>query len=84
MAVLEITANRFTDPDLAYRMLIDAHRGLTDDASATFNCRLILILANQIGSLDVLRSAIELAQSAEPNGAAVAAKSTAASIRLES
>jgi hypothetical protein len=69
---LEVTINRFADPDLAYRLLIDAHRGLTDEASAALNSRLILILANQIGSLDVLRSAIELAISADTIAAAFA------------
>ncbi len=65
MPPLEITTNRFTDPDLAYRLLIDAHRGLTDEASAALNSRLILILANQIGSLEILRAAIDLAQSVD-------------------
>ena len=67
---LETTTNRFADPDLAYRMLIDAHRGLSDEASAALNSRLILILANQIGSLELLRAAIELAQSADTSAAA--------------
>jgi Protein of unknown function (DUF2783) len=70
MPQLEIATNRFTDPDVAYRLLIDAHRGLTDDASAAFNSRLILILANQIGSLEVLRAAIDLAQSADTSAEA--------------
>jgi hypothetical protein len=70
MPPLEIAQNRFADPDLAYRLLIDAHRGLTDEASAALNSRLILILANQIGSLDVLRAAIDLAQSADTSASA--------------
>jgi hypothetical protein len=67
---LETATNRFADPDLAYRLLIDAHRGLSDEASAALNSRLILILANQIGSLDVLRASISLAQSATLHAAA--------------
>jgi hypothetical protein len=67
---LETATNRFADPDLAYRLLIDAHRGLSDEASAALNSRLILILANQLGSLELLRAAIELAQSADTNAAA--------------
>jgi hypothetical protein len=59
---LETTTNRFADPDRAYRLLIDAHRGLSDEASAALNARLILILANQLGSLEALSSAIALAQ----------------------
>jgi Protein of unknown function (DUF2783) len=62
---LEIATNRFADADLVYRLLIDAHRGLSDDASAALNSRLILILANQIGSLEVLRAAIDLARSVD-------------------
>jgi Protein of unknown function (DUF2783) len=72
--MLETATNRFADPDLAYRLLIDAHRGLTDEDSAALNSRLILILANQIGSLDVLRAAIDLAQSVDMSVAASAAR----------
>jgi hypothetical protein len=57
------TRVKLADPDRAYRMLIEAHRGLTDQESAALNARLILILANQIGDLDVLREAIALARS---------------------
>jgi hypothetical protein len=56
------TNSRFPDPDLAYRALIEAHRGLSDDESAVLNTRLVLILANQIGDLDVLTEAIALAK----------------------
>jgi Protein of unknown function (DUF2783) len=58
---LETVINRFADPDAAYRMLIDAHRGLSDDESAALNAKLVLILANQIGDIDVLRESIALA-----------------------
>jgi hypothetical protein len=58
------TESRFPDPDLAYRALIEAHRGLTDEESAALNTRLVLVLANQIGDLDVLREAIALARRA--------------------
>jgi hypothetical protein len=75
MPQLEITQNRFADPDLAYRLLIDAHRGLADEDSAALNSRLILILANQIGSLEILRAAIALAQSAGSHAADSAAAS---------
>jgi Protein of unknown function (DUF2783) len=70
MMQLETAPNRFADPDLAYRLLIDAHRGMSDEASAAFNSRLILILANQLGSLELLRAAIELARSADTRAAA--------------
>ena len=45
------TESRLDDPDGAYRLLIDAHRGLTDEESAALNTRLVLILANQVGDL---------------------------------
>ena len=60
------TDSRFPDPDLAYRALIEAHRGLSDEESAELNSRLVLILANQIGDLEVLRQAIALAK-ADPD-----------------
>jgi predicted metal-dependent hydrolase len=60
------TDSRFPDPDLAYRALIEAHRGLSDEESAELNSRLLLILANQIGDIEVLRQAIALAK-ADPD-----------------
>ena len=65
MADLDTSA-RFPDPDAAYRALVDAHRGLSDEASAALNVRLVLLLANHVGDLDVLREAIALAQDREP------------------
>lgn len=62
MARLEIDSNRFADPDSAYRAIVEAHRGLPAEESAALNARLVLLLANQIGDLDVLRAAISLAR----------------------
>ena len=45
-----------------YQALIDTHRDLSDEDSARVNARLILILANQIGDLSVLREAMQLAR----------------------
>ncbi|WP_349371078.1 DUF2783 domain-containing protein [Salinarimonas sp.] len=56
------TTSRLPDPDRAYRALIDAHRGLTDEESAALNTRLVLLLANQIGDETVLEEAIALAK----------------------
>jgi hypothetical protein len=56
------TDSRFPDPDAAYRALVEAHRGLGEDASAALNTRLVLILANHIGDPDVLEEAIALAR----------------------
>jgi hypothetical protein len=57
------TASRFADPDAAYRELVEARRGLTDAAAAELDLRLVLILANHIGDLDILKEAIALAKS---------------------
>jgi predicted protein tyrosine phosphatase len=58
------TESRLADPDRAYRMLIDAHRGLSDEESAALNTRLVLILANHIGDDATLAEALELAKRA--------------------
>ena len=52
----------FTPGDDFYQALIDAHRGLDDAASARLNARLILLLANHIGDLAVVRQALVLAR----------------------
>jgi hypothetical protein len=58
---LSITLN-FSDPDAAYRRIVEAHRGLSDAQSADLDAALVLILANHIGDLDVLGEAIALAK----------------------
>ena len=50
------------DPDAFYAALIAAHDGLNDEQCATLDARLILLLANQIGDLDVLREALAAAR----------------------
>ncbi len=52
------------DADGFYEALLDAHAGLGTKDSAALNARLILLLANQIGSAQVLRECIALAQAA--------------------
>jgi hypothetical protein len=56
------TSSNFLKPDDAFRAVVEAHRGLSDEQSANLNAMLVLILANHIGDLDVLREAIALAQ----------------------
>ncbi len=56
------TENRFADPDAAYAAIVDAHEGLSEAESAAFDARLVLILANVIGDLAILRAAIEAAR----------------------
>ncbi|MGL4727227.1 MAG: DUF2783 domain-containing protein [Bosea sp. (in: a-proteobacteria)] len=55
---------RFADPDAAYRLIAEAHRGLTAEESAALNARLVLILANQLGEMKLLREALILAKQA--------------------
>ena len=57
-----ITASQFPDPDAAYRAIVEAHRGLSDAASADLDARLVLVLANHIGDPAVLAEAIALAK----------------------
>ena len=47
-----------------YQALIDTHRDLSDEQSARVNARLVLLLSNHIGDLDVLREAMETAREA--------------------
>lgn len=48
-------------PDDFYEALIDLHRDLTEDQSRQLNARLILLLANHIGDMDVLSEAMKAA-----------------------
>ncbi len=56
------TSSNFVRPDDAFRAIVEAHRGLTEEQSADFDAALVLILANHIGDIDVLREAIGLAK----------------------
>lgn len=48
--------------DAFYTALMAAHEGLSFDESAALNARLVLILANQIGDLEVLQQALDAAR----------------------
>lgn len=52
----------FTPGDDFYQALIDAHRELSDEQSALVNAKLILLLANHVGDMQVLREALALAR----------------------
>jgi len=54
------TASNFTKPDDAFRAIVEAHRGLDDEQSAALDAALVLILANHIGDIEVLREAVAL------------------------
>jgi len=60
-----ITRSQFPDPDAAYRAVIEAHRGLSDEASANLDARLVLVLVNHIGDPEVLAEAIALAKASK-------------------
>lgn len=49
------------NPDAFYEILTDAQREMSEDQANDMNARLVLILANQVGRLDLLREAIEYA-----------------------
>jgi Protein of unknown function (DUF2783) len=63
-----ITASQLPDPDAAYRAVIEAHRGLSDEASADLDARLVMVLVNHIGDPEVLAEAIALAKGAGDHG----------------
>lgn len=57
-----ITQLQFRDPDAAYVTLVEARRGLSVEAAAELDTKLVLLLANHIGDVDVLKEAIALAK----------------------
>ena len=65
------TSSNFAKPDDAFRMIVEAHRGLSDAQSADLDAKLVLVLANHIGDLEVLREAIELAKRRLADGSQV-------------
>ena len=73
-----ITDANLTAPDDFYEALIDAHRELTPAQSQALNARLVLLLANHIGDLDVLRQALDAAR-ASAGGAGSAGGASSAS-----
>jgi predicted LPLAT superfamily acyltransferase len=59
-----LTEPNLADPDAAYRLIVQAHRDLSEAESAAFNARLVLILANHLGDVEILRQALALAREA--------------------
>jgi len=57
-----ITAPHLESPDDFYEALIETHRDLDSAASHALNARLVLLLANHIGSLNVLQQAMQAAR----------------------
>ena len=52
----------YSPGDDFYEMLIDTHRDLSEAQSALVNAKLVLLLSNHIGDLDVLRDALRIAR----------------------
>ena len=63
MAGLNVDLN-LESPDDFYAALIELHRGLSDEQSELVNARLILLLANHVGDVEVLREAMQRAREA--------------------
>lgn len=47
--------------DEFYNFLMDAHEGLSEEQSHALNARLVLMLANEVGNIDTLKSVIKTA-----------------------
>lgn len=60
-----ITTPNLSAPDDFYEALIDAHKDLSIDESQGFNARLVLLLANHIGSFTLLQEALQAARKIE-------------------
>ena len=56
------TESNIASPDDFYEELIGLHRDLTDEQSALVNAKLILLFANHIGDMEVLRAAMAAAR----------------------
>ena len=61
-----VTTPNLGAPDDFYQALIETHQGLAPEQSHALNARLVLLLANHIGSLPVLREALRAARGERP------------------
>lgn len=66
MSSLNLEPN-FSDPDAFYAELADLHRDCDEATSERINARLILLLANHIGDMNVLRQAMAIAAEVKKN-----------------
>ena len=69
--------NAYSPGDDFYEALIACHQGLDDGQSQALNARLILLLANHIGDLRVLREALDAARQGAGPAAAESVTSNA-------
>ncbi len=61
-----VTEPNLADPDAVYRLLTEAHRGLSEEESAALSARLVLLLANHVGEEAVIAEAVAAAKAAAP------------------
>jgi|TARA_R110002095_G_scaffold99235_1_gene87298 Protein of unknown function (DUF2783) len=57
-----ITAPNISDHDDVYQLIIDMHRGMTDEESQSANAKLILTLVNHVGDINLIREATDIAR----------------------
>lgn len=60
------TEPQIDDPDDFYARLIALHEGLSSDESNSLNCKLILLMANQIGDREVLFEVLDVVRNNRP------------------
>ncbi len=60
------TEPQIEDPDDFYARLIDLHEGLNSEESNSLNCKLILLMANQIGDREVLFEVLDVVRNYRP------------------
>ena len=63
-----ITEPNLERPDDFYEALLAAHQGLTPAQSHDLNARLVLLLANQVGDIGVLKAVLAAARHSVDNG----------------
>ncbi len=56
-----MTEKQPLDGDAFYNALMEAHSGLSEAESHALNARLVLLLANEVGNLDVLTQILSCA-----------------------
>jgi len=66
MGALKLEPN-IARPDDFYDALIALHRDLTPEQSAKVNAKLVLLLANHVGNMAVLKQALEAAREPDPD-----------------
>jgi hypothetical protein len=53
------TAPNMSNPDDFYALLLEAHAGKSAEESNVINTKLVLLLANHIGDLSILKEAVQ-------------------------